>query len=108
MYRTRFILKGLLAAVLVFAATGCGALEAINPFDSEDDSEVTGIVESVDAQNNLLTVAGIEYTVTVDTEYEGFEGLSDISPGDEVEIEYEEREGDRVALEIEEGGSDDD
>lgn len=106
MKRTRTILKGLFVVLLLVGATGCDTLEGINPFENE--KEVTGVVETVDVQNNLLTVDGIEYTVTDNTEYEGIDGLSDLSSGDEVEIEYEENSGSREAKEIEKGGSEND
>lgn len=106
MRRTRTILTGLFAVLLLVGATGCDTLEGINPFNSEN--EITGVVETVDAQNNTLTVEGIQYTVTDNTEYEGIDGLSDLSSGDEVEIEYEEKSGGREAKEVEKGGSEND
>jgi hypothetical protein len=46
--------------------------------------------------------------VTGDTEYEGLTGLADLSVGDEVEIEYEDRDGGREAVEVELAGAEDD
>ena len=71
MKRTRTILKGFVLLLLVFSFTGCDALEGINPFNNE--KEVSGIVEAIG--DNALTVDGIEYTVTANTEYEGISGL---------------------------------
>lgn len=105
MRRTRTILKGLFVVLFLVGATGCDTLEGINPFNNE--KEVTGVVETVDAENNTLTVDGIQYTVTDNTEYEGISGLSDLSTGDEVEIEYKETDGGREAKEVEKGGSED-
>lgn len=101
-------LKRLLVACLVVGTTGCGALAGINPFDDEDENEVTGVIEAIDAPNNTLTVEGIVYTVTDDTEFEGPSGLSDFSTGEEVEIEYKEENGERIAVEVERPEEDDD
>jgi hypothetical protein len=98
------ILKGLVLLLLVFGFVGCDTLEDLNPFNNE--KEVSGIVEAIGS--NSLTVDGIEYRVTSDTEFEGISGLSDLSVGDEVEIEYEEDGGTRTAVEIELAGADDD
>jgi predicted small lipoprotein YifL len=106
MQRTRTIFKGLVLLLFVFSATGCDTLEGVNPFNNE--KEVTGTVETVDAENNALTVDGIRYTVTDQTEYEGISGLSELSSGDEVEIEYEERDNGREAVEVELAGAEDD
>lgn len=104
MKRTRTILKGFVLLLLVFSVTGCDTLEGINPFNNE--KEVSGVVEAIG--DNTLTVDGIEYTVTADTEYEGISGLADLSVGDEVEIEYKEKSGGREAVEVELAGADDD
>lgn len=104
MKRTRTILKGLVLLLLVSSIAGCDTLEGINPFNNE--KEVSGVVEAIG--NNALTVDGIEYTVTDQTEYEGIDGLADLSVGDEVGIEYKEKNGGREAVEIELAGSGDD
>ena len=104
MNRVSTVLKGLVMLLLVFGFVGCDTLDDLNPF--EDEKEVTGVVEAIG--DNSLTVDGIEYTVTSDTEFEGISGLGDLSVGDEVEIEYEENGGSRTAVEIELAGADDD
>lgn len=106
MNRTRTILKGLLVVLFLFGSTGCDALEGVNPFNNE--KEVTGVVEAIDTENSALTVDGIEYTVTDGTEFEGVDGLSALSTGDEVEVEYKETDSGREAEEVELAGSDDD
>lgn len=98
------ILKGFALLLLVFGFVGCDTLEDLNPFN--DEKEVQGIVEAIG--NNSLTVDGIVYTVTAETEYEGFTGLSDIAVGDEVEIEYTEDENGRTAVEVEDPANEDD
>ncbi len=103
MKRASTVLKGLVMLLLVFGFVGCDTLEDLNPFDSE--KEVTGIVEVIGA--NSLTVDGIEYMVTDKTEFDGISGLSDLTVGDEVEIEYEENGGVREAVEIELAGAED-
>lgn len=104
MKRTRTILKGFVLLLLVFSFTGCDTLEGVNPFNNE--KEVTGVIETIG--DNTLTVDGIEYTVTDNTEFDGVDGLSGLSAGDEVEIEYEEKSGGREAVEVELAGADDD
>lgn len=103
MKRTRTILKGFVLLLLVFSFTGCDTLEGINPFNNE--KEVSGVIEAIG--DNSLTVDGIAYTVTDDTEFDGVSGLGDLAIGDEVEIEYEERNGGREAVEVEYGDDDD-
>ncbi len=93
-------ISGILAAVvilLVGVLAGCDALESINPFDNE--KEVTGTVEAVDTAS--LTVDGIAYAVTADTEFDGYADLSEVTVGDKVEVEYEEKNGGRQAKEVE-------
>lgn len=98
MLHTRTIFKGLLLLLLAVSFTGCDTLESVNPFNNE--KEVTGPVEAIGESS--LTVDGIEYAVTDDTKFEeGLSSLDDLSVGDEVEIEYESRDGGREALEVE-------
>ena len=104
MKRASTVLKGLVMLLLVFGFVGCDTLEDLNPF--EDEKEVQGIVEAIGASS--LTVDGIEYQVTDNTEFEGISGLSDLAVGDEVEVEYEENGGVREAVEVELAGADDD
>ncbi|MBT8399141.1 MAG: DUF1344 domain-containing protein [Rhodothermia bacterium] len=86
-----------IAFLLVGVLAGCDALESINPFDNE--KEVTGTVEAVDTSS--LTVDGIAYAVTSDTEFDGYADLSEVSVGDKVEVEYDEKNGGREAKEVE-------
>ena len=89
---------GALATLLLVAAsglTGCDAVEGV--FGGEN--EVTGIVESVDAAS--LTVDATRYTVDANTTFEApYTALADVEVGDEVEVEYEDRAGERAALAI--------
>lgn len=103
--RARLVLKGLLIVLLAVGMAGCGML---GETDSSEENEITGVVEAVSTQNNTLTVDGVVYTVTDDTEFEGLSGLSDLSSGEEVGIEYEEENGERIATEIERPDGDDD
>lgn len=102
------MIAGLLVALLVVGTTGCGALAGLNSFDDEDKNDLTGIIDAIDAPNNTLTVDGIVYTITDDTEFEGLSGLSDLSTSEEVEIEYEKENGERIASEVEGPEEDDD
>ena len=98
------ILYGLVLLFVVGGLAGCDTFEDLNPFN--DEKEVTGIVDAIGDAS--LTVDGIEYAVTAETEFDGIDGLGDLSVGDEVEVEYEENGGGRTALEIELAGADDD
>ena len=104
MKHTTAIMKGGLLLLLVFGLVGCDSFDDL----FENEKEVQGIVEAIAADGSSLTVDGIVYRVTSNTEYEGISGLADLSVGDEVEIEYEEQGGDRVAVEVELAGADDD
>lgn len=102
MRRTNIILKSLVLVLLVSGFAGCDFLE--DTFENEKEAQ--GIVETIG--DNSLTVDGIEYRITSKTEYEGISGLEGLSVGDEVEIEYKEEGGMRVAIEVELAGADDD
>ena len=95
------ILPGLLLALFLVGTTGCDAFEDV----FGDEAEATGTVEAVSATS--ITVDATAYAVTAETEFEGYTGIDDIEVGDEVEIEYEDRNGERVALEIEDPASED-
>ena len=94
-----------LPLALLVGLAGCDALEDV----FEDEQEVSGTVEEV--SDASLRVDGATYAVTAETEFEGYTGLDDVAVGDRVEVEYEDRSGRLVALEIEdpafEDGEDD-
>jgi hypothetical protein len=95
----------LLISLLATSATGCDALDDI--FDPGE--EINGTLQSKDVQASTLTLTdGTVYVVNGDTEFEGVTGLGDaaLAPGVEVEIEYEDKNGQRVALEVELADSD--
>lgn len=102
MKRIRNLFSGLLVILMAVTLVGCDTFEDI----FENEKETQGIVEAL--TDNTLTVDGIEYTVTSNTEYEGITGLADLQVGDEVEVEYEEKNGGREAVEVELAGADDD
>ena len=96
MKRATNILKVLALLVLALGFVGCDTLEDL----VENEQEVQGFVEA--KGENELTVDGISYLVTADTEFdEPYTSLEDVNVGDEVEIEYEENSTGRVALEVE-------
>ncbi len=97
MKRIRSTLSALVLLVVGFQFVGCDAIESINPFNNE--KEVTGTVETVDT--STVTVDGIGYAVTDKTEFDGYADLSEVQVGDKVEIDYEEKSGNREAVEIE-------
>ena len=91
-------------AALLLVAVGLAACDVFEVF--EDEKETRGIVE--DIGSDYLVVDGIRYEVNSKTEFEGVNGLADISVGDEVEVGYEGSGSTRTALEIEVGDEDDD
>ena len=97
MKRATLLIRSLAVLVLAFGFIACDTLEDVNPFNNE--KEVQGIVEAIGDAS--LTVDGIEYTVTADTEFDGIDGLADLAVGNEVEVEYEESGGARTAVEVE-------
>ena len=83
----------LLALILItpsLALTACDTLEG--------GLESEGLVEEVGADH--LVVEAIRYGVTAETVYEGYTGLADVKVGDTVEVDYEDRSGERVATDI--------
>lgn len=105
MRHARVVCRGLIALCLVTVTIGFVDVQASDGFDKK--GEIEGVVEAVDVQNDQLTVRGTVYIVTKQTEYEGIEDLSGLSPGTRIEIEYEETLNGREALEIETEGADD-
>jgi hypothetical protein len=95
------IFGSLLFAVVLFGALGCDAIEDV----FEREKEVKGNIEEIGA--DYLVLDAIRYAVTDRTSFDGIGGLSELSVGEEVEVEYEETAGSRTALEIERAGSDD-
>lgn len=97
-------LTGLLALFLVLGTTGCDTFGDV--FGNEQEANVT--LEEVNVEESFVVGDGIRYDVDGDTEFEGVDGLSDLSTGDQVGIEYEDSGDNRRALEIETGSDDDD
>lgn len=87
---------------LLFGGVGCEFLGIEDVF--EDEKEIEGVVEAVG--EDFVTVDGVRYTVTNETDFEeGYTSLSDVAIDDQVEVEYEEHNGERVALGVEPGSS---
>lgn len=82
-----------------------GTLEA-RELDAEDDDEVersiTAPIQAVG--DSSFTVVGVSMTVDEDTEFDDDTGLSALEAGHRVEVDYEFRDGARVALEVEHEG----
>lgn len=100
---TRF--SGIVLISFAASIAGCDALDDI--FDSGE--EINGTVQSKDVQASTITLTDNSvYVINGDTEFEGVTGLADaaLAPGVEVEIEYENKNGQRVALEVELADSD--
>ncbi len=88
------------ACLLVFGLSGCDTFEDI----FENEQEVSGAIEQIG--DDFVVVDATRFVVTADTQYDGIAGLGDLSVGDDVEVEYEDRGGQRVAVEIEFGDND--
>ena len=96
---------GLLVSLFVALGAGLTGCDALGDLFG-GDSEATGIVSALGA--DFVEVDATRYEVTSETEFEGFTSLLDISVGDSVGIEYEERSGARFAIEIEDASISDD
>ena len=91
------MLRTFVLVLLGFGLAGCDMLEDV----FENEKEVIGVVEAIAADGSSITVDGIEYRITSQTKYDdGLDSLDDLNVGDEVEVEYEEQGGSRVALEV--------
>ncbi len=88
-------LMGFALVLFLLGFTGCDTFEGV----FGGDQETTGTVEQVGT--NYLVVDAIRYAVTPQTEFDGYARLADVSVGDRVKVEYEDRSGERFALEIE-------
>ena len=91
--------------LLAFSILGCNSAVTGN----EDDQNEVPVTVLAIGSDYLDADDGIRYEITAATQYEGLTGLSDISVGDAVEIEFEEipNSNNRRALEIEAAGADD-
>ena len=91
--------------LLAFSILGCNRAATGNE-DEDGMNEVPVTVLAI-GPDYLDADDGIRYEVTAATQYEGLTGLSDISVGDLVEIEFEEipNSNNRRALEIEVPGA---
>jgi hypothetical protein len=101
----RAIPKATATFLLTLLSAGLSGCDALGDLFG-GDAEVTGDVSEIGA--DYLTVEATRYEVTPETEFEGFTGLSEISVGDTVGIEYDVRDGARVAIEIEDASLEDD
>ena len=94
--------------LLAFSILGCNQAVTGNE-DENDQNEVPVTVLAIGA-DYIDADDGIRYEVTAATKYEGLTGLSDLTVGDAIEIEFEEiaNSNNRLALEIEVPGANDD
>lgn len=64
--------------------------------------DIEGVVESVDVEAGRFVVDGIEFDIDSRTEWEdGLRSLADLRPGMRIEVDYDYRDGRRVATEVE-------
>lgn len=93
MHKTPVRLAGALALSL-FLAPGLAL--------ADDDREVEGVVESIDAAARTLVVSGVTIHTDDRTDYDDdYSRFADIRVGDRIEVDYVVRDGVRVAKEIE-------
>ena len=98
-------LAGLAALLFAFFVVGCNA-SGLTENEENEANEVRVTVQAL-GSDYVDADDGIRYEVTADTQYEGLGGLSDVSVGDTVDIEFEEiaDSTNRRALEIEANGA---
>jgi hypothetical protein len=102
---TRIAANRLIVSLVV--AMSLGGCNAVGISGEEDSNEARVTVTAVGA-DYLDADDGFRYQVSGNTEYEGLSGLSDVSVGEIVQIEFEEvSTGTRRALEIEADGPED-
>lgn len=83
-------------SVALLAAGMIGAAMA------DDDRDVEGVIEGVDADTQTVNVKGVPYYLTPSTDYDDeLNDFNDLREGQRVEIDYVEREGRRIVKEIE-------
>jgi|GEM_PF-1479408 hypothetical protein len=91
MKSSKSLLAILIGSTLAFAAVA-----------SDRHREVEGVVESVDASQGVLVVAGVTIHTDDRTDFDDdYRRLEDVKVGDRVEVDYVAREGRNIATEIE-------
>lgn len=69
---------------------------------ADDDRDIEGVIESIDARNRSFVVDGKTYRADDRTDYDDdLKQFSDLRVGQRVEVDYVIRDGDRLATEIE-------
>ncbi|MEF8701511.1 MAG: DUF5666 domain-containing protein [Candidatus Accumulibacter sp. UW26] len=64
--------------------------------------DIEGVVDQVNAADRTITVQGITFYTTTDTDYDdGLNRFEDLRVGQRVEVDFEYRGGRHVATEIE-------
>lgn len=103
MKRATILLKAFVLLFVVFGVAACDSFDDL----LGDDPEVHGVIQSI--SGDVITLDdGSAYRTNSDTKYDGISGLSDLSAGLEVEIEYKDRGSERIATEIELASNDND
>ena len=83
-------MRPLLLALLLVVLAACDVLG--------DGHAAQGTVDAV-AEAHLV-VDAVAYAVTNRTVFEGYTGLADVRVGDRVEVDFEARNGERVATDV--------
>lgn len=69
---------------------------------ADDDHDVEGVIDGVDAVTQTVSMGGVSYYLTPSTDYDDdLKTFNDLREGQRVEIDYVEREGRRIVKEIE-------
>lgn len=69
---------------------------------ADDDRDLEGVVESIDASQGSFVVQGVTIHTDDRTDFDDeYRGLEDIKVGDRVEVDYIERDGRNIATEVE-------
>ena len=89
-------------ASLLRFGVGLLAASMIGVAMADDDRDVEGVIEGVDAETQTVRLGGVPYYLTPSTDYDDdLNDFNDLREGQRVESDYVEREGRRIVKEIE-------
>ncbi|MCU0834582.1 MAG: DUF5666 domain-containing protein [Chromatiaceae bacterium] len=64
--------------------------------------DIEGLIESIDSSSQSFVVQGIEFFVTPSTDYDdGLDGFGSLAVGQEVEVDFDYRDGRHYVIEVE-------
>lgn len=83
-------------------ALGATLLLATSLVWADDNRDVEGLIQSINAAERSFVVGGMTFHVTDSTRYEdGLKQFADLKVGQDVEVDYRTRDGRHLATEIE-------